>query len=56
MPITMGPTSKAFLHVHCKGEQHKYWLQYGKVVAEYFPSAAPKGATPLLNITKHHTC
>ena len=44
----MGPTSKAFTDVHCKGEQHKDWLQYRKVMPEYFPRATPTGSTTLL--------
>ena len=37
LPITVGTTTKAFTEVQCKGEQHKDWPQYGKVVPEYFP-------------------
>ena len=40
LPITMGPTTKAFTHVHCKGEQHKDWLQY---IFAIFTILAPFG-------------
>ena len=46
----MGPATKAVTDVHCKGEQHKYWLPYRNVVPEYFPRAAPTGSTALLGM------
>ena len=44
----MGPTTKASTEVHCKGEQHRDWLHYEKVVPEYFARATPPGSTTLL--------
>ena len=44
VPITMGPSIKAFSELHSKGVQHKGYLRYGKVVMEYFPQAAPTGS------------
>ena len=50
LPITMGATILGFKDVHCNGEQHKGWLQYGKVVPGYFPHDAPKGSRALLGM------
>ena len=33
--------------MHYKGEQHKEWLKYGKVIPESFPWATPMCPTPL---------
>ena len=46
----MGLATKAVTDVHCKGEQHKYWLPYGNLVPEYLPRAAPTRSTALLGM------
>ena len=50
LPTPMGPSRKAFPEVHSKLEEHKSWLRYGKVVADYFPRATPTAAAPQLGM------